>query len=335
MSLQPEITSRTWAEFLSLITPRDDYDHFFSWLTKRVQRLPQYKLHNIPEYNGYVSAEDIVSDSIIKILNAIGRGAEFDKEKFPSYAVTVAKNLLIDRVRRRTKEVATLNSTTFKPLSSRTEQNEFNFDSRAATSILIRAVSNLSMDDVRILDFVLDRGDFNCREIAVTLNISEASARQRLSRLRKRLKKVILEERSATLLTRPPRQLPFSGSEDNQKNVTDTRSSGANGFGGSAGLAKTVMLFSAGSTACKTCKADAPLRNFKVVSTNLSQTVKRVSQTKLAGQLLQTNNVNKYQNVSHDLKELSKPRGEILPFNRRLFGPDDIEKACEGERAVG
>lgn len=285
MSFQPEITTRTWSEFLSLLTPEEDYNHFFAWLTKRVQRLPQYKVHNLPDYNGYVYADDIVSDSTLKILNAMRRGVKLDKEKFPNYALTVAKNLLIDRIRRRTKEVATLNSTRFILLSSRTEQSQFHFDSGDATiSVLMWAVSNLSMDDVRILDFVLNHGEFNSREIAETLNISEVSARKRLSRLRHRLKKTIFEERSAKLHARVPQQLSFSSSKDKQKILANAHSSGVSVFGPSS-LAKTVMPFSASFPACKKCKAGAQVSDLQVVGTTLSGNNKRTDYVELGAQV--------------------------------------------------
>ncbi len=180
---QTDIAERdeSWSKFLRLIEPERTYTKFFVWLTKSIQLMPLYKGCN-------VSAEDVAGDTIVRVLRSMSKGTEINKGTFNAFVIRVAKNYLIDYKRHGTGEVllSLLDLRESKTIEPDTESH-FRF------WMLLKAEPDLDDDDMQLLQ-LLSRG-FSGMEIAAELDISEQSARKRVSRFRKKLRNKLIEIR--------------------------------------------------------------------------------------------------------------------------------------------
>jgi RNA polymerase sigma factor (sigma-70 family) len=169
----------SWSKFLRLIEPERTYDKFFGWLTKVIQLMSLYRGCNVP-------AEDVAADTILRILRSMSKGTEIKKDTFNAFVIRVAKNHLIDHKRHEIGErfFSLFEFRNVKAVEPETEAH-------VKMGMLLKAESDLTDEEMQML-FLLSRG-FSGTEIAAELDISEQSARKRVSRFRKKLRNKLIE----------------------------------------------------------------------------------------------------------------------------------------------
>lgn len=141
--------------------------------------------------SAYISAEDIASETIVRSLKAINSGAEIKEGLFRPFTLRIAKNYLIDLARQNSKEIGGIGfpkadfvydgTKVFRPAYYlQIKTCEFQ------TDLVEKLFAGLKTDESQMLSGLYS--GISSRELAQQLEITEQSARKRLSRLRKKLR---------------------------------------------------------------------------------------------------------------------------------------------------
>lgn len=134
-------------------------------------------------------SEDAVSEAMIKIIKNADMIDDIESRKCANFVYTITKNTALDFYRKRQKErengIHTTSHETISDVSCELFEAKYGFGEEINFYI-----SQLSQTDIDII--ALKYGDdFSYKEIALILEQSEDSIRQRASRARKKLESII------------------------------------------------------------------------------------------------------------------------------------------------
>ncbi|MEM7278403.1 MAG: sigma-70 family RNA polymerase sigma factor [Pseudomonadota bacterium] len=129
-------------------------------------------------------AEDLVQDILIKVFTSEGPK---DEEKFPQWLFVIARNKVIDHYRRQEKSPKTAAVELDELASKGTASAE---DQTSLCIGLKELMKNLSPEDQHALEAV-DLGGMSQKDYAKQENMSYPTAKSRVQRARKRLKRAL------------------------------------------------------------------------------------------------------------------------------------------------
>lgn len=169
--LMPSLNHNSKSDFITAIFNK--YRHSMKRVASRILKDPQ-------------SAEDTVSEAMIKIIKNVDIIDDIESKKCANFVYTITKNTALDLYRKKQKEAE--NCTTYcekDTISYDIFESQYGFGDQMQSYL-----SRLSQIDVDII--ALKYGDnFTYREIGLILEMSEDSVRQRAVRARKKLETMI------------------------------------------------------------------------------------------------------------------------------------------------
>lgn len=125
---------------------------------------------------------DIMQESFTRYYARYGKG-----EKNPKILYRIARNVLIDHLRKRKMEEEVGDDT-----PDRSEDAERRYVVKEEYQNVLKAIQKLNKDDQNILALVLD-GEFSYRDISDMTGFSETNVKVRVHRARVTLKKLMME----------------------------------------------------------------------------------------------------------------------------------------------
>lgn len=160
-------------------------------LVERIFKDNKTKFYNIAfsYLKSDASANDVVSESMVKIIKNISTISALPCHKLHAYCVTIVKNTSLDMLRRNKHTIYV------EPLEIEKAVDSEYHDvlSEPDFEILLSAVSSLSESEQEIIKLRFSV-ELSYREIGTTLNISEENARKRMERVLSKLRKILGEE---------------------------------------------------------------------------------------------------------------------------------------------
>ena len=170
----PSLNHNSKSDFITAIFNK--YRHSMKRVASRILKDPQ-------------SAEDTVSEAMIKIIKNVDIIDDIESKKCANFVYTITKNTALDFYRKRQKEreneIHATSHETISDVSCELFEAKYGFGEEINFYI-----SQLSQTDIDII--ALKYGDdFSYKEIALILEQSEDSIRQRASRARKKLESII------------------------------------------------------------------------------------------------------------------------------------------------
>jgi len=141
--------------------------------------------------NDQATAEDAVSEALIKILRNLEKITDISCYKTRCYIVIIVRNTALNILKKQTNKVSNLNDY-IEDISVSDISLLDNFISEENYQTIIKAILSLpeSLSDVLFLSTV---NDLDNKKISKILNISYDAVKMRLSRAKKAIRKILTE----------------------------------------------------------------------------------------------------------------------------------------------
>ena len=142
--------------------------------------------------NDQASAEDAVSEALIKIIRNIEKINDISCYKTRCYIVIIVRNTALNLLKKQTSRVSNLDDN-YEDISDSDISLLDNFVSEESYQTIIKAIRSLpeSLSDVLYLSTI---NDFDNKKISKILNLSYDVVKMRLSRAKKAIRKILKEK---------------------------------------------------------------------------------------------------------------------------------------------
>lgn len=138
--------------------------------------------------------EDVISDAMIKIIKNINMIDDIETKKSANFIYTITKNTALDFYRKKAKENKKICTVDWVDNIKETLEYDI-FESKYGFGEQICSyIEMLESIDIDIIGLKYGN-EFSYKEIGLMLDMSEDNVRQRASRARQKLKKIITEEK--------------------------------------------------------------------------------------------------------------------------------------------